>query len=94
MISLGLDKKSVMSMFVYIIIYMFVYLYVYLLTFYFLVIITSAEGLSDCLLDLLKKLWTDFDEIFWRVGWKTKWLYFGGDPDHNSALSLIVFSLD
>jgi len=34
---------------------------------------------------LLKKCWTDFDEIFWRDrhGPRTKWLHFGGDNDHN-----------
>ena len=44
-------------------------------------------GLFVCLsVGKLANLWTDFDEIFWRVGHgsRTKWYNFGGDPDHAS----------
>jgi len=51
----------------------------------------SLVCLSVCLfvclsVGLLANLWTDFDEIFCRVGHGsgTKWYNFGGDPDHAS----------
>ena len=40
-----------------------------------------------CLLaTLLKKLWTDCDEMLWRVrgGNRNKWIDFGSNPDHHT----------